>query len=159
MNTTLLENQVIQLLKSTNEEQKQTLRVFLKMPLESRVKIFEGHKKMIYILKDKHREVDISILSYASFVLAVNQYITNTTDIDKNTLDLRAKSMRKFAKREKLISKWALIKELKNVKGLSFRQIAKYLKKYHKLEVVHSTVYDLWKELEDNRIGEQQYVR
>ena len=155
MDGRLLDNQVTQLLKSTNEEQKQTLRLFSKMPLESRVKVFEGHKKMIYALKDKHREVDISILSYTSFILAVNQYVSDITDIDKNILDLRTKSMRKFAKREKLLAKWALIKELKNVKGLSFRQIAKYLKKYHKLEVVHSTVYDLWKELEDNKLGEQ----
>lgn len=155
MDVTQLENKVAQLLKLTNEQQKQTLRVFSKMPLESRVKVFEWHKKMIYELKDKHREVDISILSYTSFILAVNQYITDTTDIDKNTLALRATSIRKFAKREKLLSKWALIKELRNVKGLSFRQIAKYLKKYHKLEVVHSTVYDLWKELEYNKIGEQ----
>ena len=155
MDGRLLDNQVTQLLKSTNEEQKQTLRLFSKMPLESRVKVFEGHKKMIYALKDKHREVDISILSYTSFILAVNQYVSTVTDIDKNILDLRTKSIRKFAKREKLLAKWALIKELKNVKGLSFRQIAKYLKKYHKLEVVHSTVYDLWKELEENEIGEQ----
>ena len=155
MDGRLLDNQVTQLLKSTNEEQKQTLRLFSKMPLESRVKVFEGHKKMIYALKDKHREVDISILSYTSFILAVNQYVSTVADIDKNILDLRTKSIRKFAKREKLLAKWALIKELKNVKGLSFRQIAKYLKKYHKLEVVHSTVYDLWKELEENEIGEQ----
>jgi len=151
MDETLLENQVTQLLKSTNEEQKQTLRAFSKMPLESRVRVFEKHKKIIYSLKDKHSKVDISILSYASFILAVNQYVSDVTDIDKNTLDLRSKSMRKFAKREKLLAKWALIKELKNVKGLSFRQITQYLKKYHKLEVVHSTVYDLWKELEENK--------
>jgi len=155
MDITLLQNQVTQLLKSTNEEQKQTLRVFSKMPLESRVKVFEGHKKTLYSLRDKHNKVDISILSYASFILAVNQYVSDTSDIDKNTLDLRTRSMRKFAKREKLLGKWALIKELKNVKGLSFRQIAKYLKKYHKLEVVHSTVYDLWKELKENKKGEQ----
>jgi len=155
MDRTLIEYQVTQLLESTNEEQKQTLRVFSKMPLESRVKVFEGHKKIIYSLRDKHSKVNISVLSYTSFIFAVNQYISNISDIDKNTLDLRTKSMRKFAKKEKLLAKWALIKELKNVKGLSFRQIAKYLKKYHKLEVVHSTVYDLWKELEEKKEGEQ----
>jgi len=155
MDITLLENQVTQLLKSTNEEQKQTLRFFSKMPLESRVRVFERHKQTLYSLRDKHNKVDIPILSYASFILAVDQYVSTITEIDKNTLDLRAKSMRKFAKREKLLTKWALIKELKNVKKLSFRQIATYLKKYHKLEVVHSTVYDLWKELEENKEGEQ----
>lgn len=151
----LLEKQVTQLLKSTNEEQKQTLRVFSKMPLESRIQVFTGHKKMIYASKDKHRGIDISVLSYTSFILAVNQYVSAITDIDKNTLDIRTNSLRKFTKREKLLSKWALIKELKTDKSLSFRQIAKYLKKYHKLEVVHSTIFDLWKEFEENKIGEQ----
>jgi len=155
MEGVLLENQVTQLLKSTNEEQKQTLRVFSKMPLESRIKVFTGHKKMIYASKDKYRGIDISVLSYTSFILAVNQYVSAITDIDKNTLDIRTNSLRKFTKREKLLSKWALIKELKTDKGLSFRQIAKYLKKYHKLEVVHSTIFDLWKEFEENKKGEQ----
>ncbi|RLA83505.1 MAG: hypothetical protein DRG78_04230 [Epsilonproteobacteria bacterium] len=155
MDTKAIQNEVTQLLKNSDEEQKQTLRVFLKMPLESRIKIFAGHKKTFYTLKDEHRKVDPSLLSYGALILAINQYVNNLAKIDKNTLDLRTKSIRKFAKREKLLAKWALIKELKNVKGLSFRQITKYLKKYHKLEVVHSTVYDLWKELEENKRGEQ----
>jgi len=155
MDVKLLDNQVTQLVKSTDEEQKKALRIFSKMPLESRVKVFEWHKKKFYSFKDKYNNTDMSILSYASFIFAVNQYVSDISDLDKNTLDLRTKSIHKFAKREKLLMKWALIKELKNVKGLSFRQIAKYLKKYHKLEVVHSTVYDLWKELEENTKGEQ----
>jgi len=109
------------------------------MPLESRIKVFTGHKKMIYASKDKYRGIDISVLSYTSFILAVNQYVSAITDIDKNTLDIRTNSLRKFTKREKLLSKWALIKELK----------------YHKLEVVHSTIFDLWKEFEENKKGEQ----
>lgn len=61
---------------------------------------------------------------------------------------MRLKSFREYPKKDKLIGKWALIKELKTVKKLSWREISQYLKKYHKLDVAHSTIYDLWKKLE-----------
>jgi len=151
MDITLLQQNITKLLKITEEEQKQALRKFSKMTLESRIKVFTEHRSLFYTLKNEHMNTDPPLLSYASLILAINQYINNIAEIDKNTLDIRAKSIRKFAKRERLLSKWALIQELKNVKDLSFRQIAQYLKKYHKLDVVHSTIHGLWKELENNK--------
>ena len=154
-----MQNKITNLLRMTYEQQKQILRSFSKLPIEACIQVFQGHRQIFYTLKNSHKNTDLAILSYISFVLSVNEYITNTTDIDKNSLDVRAKSIRRFGKREKLLSKWALIKELKNDKDLSFRQIVKYLQKYHKLGVAHSTVYDLWKELEENKKGEEQYDR
>jgi len=150
MDVRTIQNKVNYLLKNTDEQQKQTLRGFVKMPLESRIKVFEEQKKSFYSLREKQKDTPISILLYSSFVIAINQFSANTEDIDKNIMEIRSNSVRKFAKREKLLAKWALIKELKNIKGLSFRQISNYLKKYHKLDVVHSTVYDLWIEIENN---------
>ena len=151
MDATTIQNKVTHLLKNTDEEQKQTLRSFVKIPLESKIKIFEEQKKIFHPLKDKNKDSSLSILSYASFIIAIEKYSDNSNNVDKNAIEIRAKSVRKFAKKEKLLAKWALIKELKNSKGLSFRQISDYLKKYHKLEVVHSTIFDLWNELEKDK--------
>jgi len=151
-----IQNQVTYILKTTDEEDKQALRSFVKMPLLSRVKVFEEQKKVFHSIKARITEdVSLSVLSYSSLVIAINKYNNSIDVVDKNILEIRSKTVRKFAKKEKLLAKWALIKELKNSQGLSFREIVKYLKKYHKLEVVHSTVYDLWKELECNEKGKK----
>jgi len=141
-------NTVVRLLKKTDEEQKAILRSFLKMPLESRVKAMEESRAIFYPLKENNKDVPLHLLSYVSLVLAIVKYQHITDDIKKYTVAIRSKSYRKQPKRDKLLGKWALIKLLKNDENLSFRQIAAYLYKYHKLSVVHSTIYDLWCELE-----------
>lgn len=139
---------VTRLLKVTDEEQKVILRAFVKMPLESRIKVLDNNRNIFYPLKEQNKDVPIPILAYASLVLAINQYLKTTDNVDKNVLKIRTKSFRKQPKRDKLLGKWALIKSLKNDNNLSFRQISNYLKMYHRLSVVHSTIFDMWTELE-----------
>lgn len=142
-----MQKAVERLLKKTDEEQKQSLRKLIKMPLEGRVKVLEINRGIFYPLREMNKDLDVSLLSYISLIKSVEKYQENTNDLDRNVVELRSKSIRIHPKRDKVIGYWALIKELKN-KGLSYRKIAAYLKKYHKLEVVHSTIYDLWNELE-----------
>jgi len=146
---------VVRLLKKTDEEQKAILRAFVSMPLESKMKAMELNRNIFYPLKQENRDIPLPILSYVAMILAIEKYRAQTTGLDKNVIDVRAKSFRKQPKRDKLIGKWALIRSLKNDKNLSFRQISNYLKKYHKLSVAHSTIYDLWRELEVERQGEK----
>lgn len=141
-------NTVVRLLKKTDEEQKAILRAFASIPLEAKVMIMEFNRDVFYPLRQENRDIPLPILSYAALILAIEKYRAQTTGLDKNVIDVRAKSFRKQPKRDKLIGKWALIRSLKNDKNLSFRQISIYLKKYHKLSVAHSTIYDLWRELE-----------
>jgi hypothetical protein len=139
---------VVRLLKKTDEEQKAILRAFVSMPLESKMKAMELNRNIFYPLKQENRDIPLPILSYVAMILAIEKYRAQTTGLDKNVIDVRAKSFRKQPKRDKLLGKWALIRSLKNDKNLSFRQISNYLKRFHKLSVVHSTIYDLWRELE-----------
>jgi len=148
MDADLLHSAIVRLLKKTEIEQKQVLRSFVKMPIQSRLKVMEISKDIFYPLKEKNKDIPLSALSYVSLIAAIEKYKATTNNIDKNILDLRLKSFGKYPKKDKLIDKWALIKELKTVKKLSWREISKYLKKYHKLDVAHSTIYDLWKKFE-----------
>ena len=155
MDAVTMHSTVTRLLKKTDEEQKAILRSFTKLPLESRVKTMEESRAIFYLLKEKNKDVELQLLSYASLVLAIVKYEDATDDIQKHTVAMRSKSYRKQPKRDKLLSKWALIKSLKNDENLSFRQIATYLQKYHKLSVVHSTIHDMWRELEVAKKGEK----
>lgn len=148
MDAVVMHSTVTRLLKKTDEEQKICLRGFVKMPLESKMKVMELNRDVFYPLKQENKDIPLPILSYVAMILAIEKYRDQTSGLDKNMIDVRAKSFRKQPKRDKLIGKWALIRSLKNDKNLSFRQISNYLKKYHKLSVVHSTIYDLWCEFE-----------
>jgi len=155
MNINMIHSTVTRLLKKTDEEQKAILRSFIKMPLEARVKVMEESRAIFYPLKEENKDVELQLLSYASLVLAIVKYEDATDNMQKHTVAIRSKSFRKQPKRDKLLGKWAIIKSLKNDENLSFRQIATYLQKYHKLSVVHSTIHDMWCELEVTKKGEK----
>ncbi len=155
MNINMTHSIVTRLVKKTDEEQKAILRSFVKMPLESRVKIMEESRAIFYPLKEENKDVSLQILSYASLILAIVKYQDVADDVQKHIVTMRSKSFRKQPKRDKLLGRWALIKSLKNDENLSFRQIAAYLQKYHKLSVVHSTIHDMWCELEVTKKGEK----
>jgi hypothetical protein len=159
MDAASMHSTVTRLLKITEEEQKAILRSFVKMPLEARVKVMEESRIIFYPLRDENRDTALQLLSYASLILAIVKYQDVTDDVKRHTVAMRSKSYRKQPKRDKLLGKWALIKSLKNDENLSFRQIAAYLHKYHKLSVVHSTIHDLWHELEINKKGEKENAR
>lgn len=159
MNTYTMHATVTHLVKKTDEEQKSILRGFLKMPLEARVKVMEESRNIFYPLREENKDTALQLLSYVSLILAIAQYQNTTDDVKRHTAAIRSKSFRKQPKRDKLLGKWALIKSLKNDENLSFRQIANYLHKYHKLSVVHSTIHDMWCELEINKKGEKENDR
>lgn len=159
MNANITYSTAMRLIKKSDEEQKSILKDFTKMPLEARVKVFEESRIIFYRLKEENKDVTLHLLSYVSLVLAIVRYQNTTDDIKKNTIALRSKNFRIQPKREKLLGKWAIIKSLKNDENLSFRQIAHYLQKYHKLSVVHSTIHDMWRELEIAKKGEKENDR
>ena len=149
MNSALLQNTVTNLLKKTDKEQKQLLRHFTKMPPESKMKVMGIKREIFHPLRQNNQGIDLSILSYVSLILSIEKYQVGSSDLDKNVIEIRSNSFPKHPKKNKLLNKWALVKELKEEKDLSFRQISEYLKKYHKLSIAHSTIYELWQELEN----------
>jgi len=144
--------QVMKLIKQSDEQQKITIRQYSKLNLKRRVKIFSNHRKIFFDLKEKNKEIEVSVLSYIAFIKAVYQFTMNKDNeteinISKTAIGLK----RSRPKSDILIDRWSLIKELKNEHKLSFRDISKYLMKYHKIELAHSTIYKMWQNLEKNK--------
>lgn len=147
---------ITRLLKSGQEEQKASLRKFIKLSIDEKIEVFEIQRDTFYKIKQVNKDVSIHVLSYVAHIKAINKYHSDVKNIDRFAAKIRERTFKKQPKKDKLLGCWALVKTLKNDKNLSFRQISKYLKKYHKFEVVHSTIYDLWKELENKKKGENK---
>jgi len=110
-------------------------------------------------------EIAINVVSYIAFILAIKSHfadekrLTSKRFEDMELDEIRALSMmnldkfkakmqRRKTKRDKVLGLWAVVKTLRQ-KSVSFRDIAKYLKTNHALEVGHSLVHEMWTELEE----------
>lgn len=121
------------------------LRNFVKLSVEDRLKVMCFKNKYFYILnQSKNHKFNKETLSYFALLQAIDKYYSNMPLTKKRSIDIKYVS-RKLSKSEKILNRWALVKELKEVQGLSFERIAKYLSSYEKVDCVASTVYNVWK--------------
>ena len=135
--------------KMNQETQNQMIRTYTKLDISVKVDVFKEQKVIFHKLKNIHFITDNSILTYASFVLAIEVVIKNTNQVNLKAIKLRTKNAKKQnQKREKLLSYWSVIKTLKNEQNYSFREISDYLLKYHRFEVSYSLIYQIWNEIE-----------
>lgn len=135
--------------KMNQETQNQMIRTFTKLDISVKVDVFKEQKVIFHKIKNIHFNVDNSILTYASFVLAIKLIVSKTNEVNLKAIKLRTKNTKKQnQKREKLLSYWSVIKTLKNEQNYSFREISDYLLKYHRFEVSYSLVYQTWNEIE-----------
>ena len=135
--------------KMNQETQNQMIRTYTKLDISVKVDVFKEQKVIFHKLKNIHFITDNSILTYASFVLAIEVVIKNTNQVNLKAIKLRTKNAKKQnQKREKLLSYWSIIKTLKLEQNYSFREISDYLLKYHRFEVSYSLVYQTWNEIE-----------
>lgn len=154
-----------------HQDQAFLLRHFARLPLERQLDILNRHRKILFMRKKQNadEEVPINVVSYIALVLAIKSYFADEKklstkrfeDMDLNEVrelsmmnlsTLKAKKSRKRSKRDRLLALWAVVKTLKQ-EQISFRDIARYLKKHHNLEVGHSILHTMWHEL-DNTISE-----
>ena len=77
-------------------------------------------------------------------------YLQTKEQIEQDIINQQKVSLIHFSKRDKIIAKWAVIRELKLKNNMSFRQIVKFLNKKYKLDISLSSLYNIWKELENN---------
>lgn len=144
-----IELQLESLTKLSMEQQNQKLRLFARVGVENKLKILQLQKQIFHQMKSLHTDVVNEILTLASLITAILKEFENSDEVELKSLIFRAKNARKKAKREKILELWAVIKTLKIDEQMSFRDIAKYLKKYHKFDVAHSTLFLMWNELEN----------
>ena len=137
------------LTKLHQESQNQKLRLFAKVDITTKLKILSSQKQLFHKLKSAYSDVDNSILTLSSLILAIDFIAKEFNDVNLKAIKLRTKNAKKQnQKREKLLSYWSVVKTLKLEQNYSFREISDYLLKYHRFEVSYSLVYQTWNEIE-----------
>lgn len=134
--------------KLNQESQNQKLRLFAKVDLETKIQILEQQKQIFHKLKTNYSDIKNEILTFASLIFAIDKVVKKLDDINLNAIKLRGKNNKAKIKRQKVLGYWAIVRTLKLEQNMSFRDIATYFAKYHKLEVSYSTIYELWNKLE-----------
>jgi len=154
--------------KMNEEQQKALLRLLSRASINLKLEIVGLHRANLYKFKNTYKDYEINLLSYCALILATQKIVDEYQDLkNKNFKNLDNNEIKKLSSkkahlfidkqyrtqliRDKLLNYWSIIKQLKEKEKFSFRQIAKYLKKNHKLTVAHSTIYNLWNELETNK--------
>lgn len=142
---------ITKLTKVSSEKERQLLRAFSRFPPENKLEVFDTQRPIFHQLKQKHKDIANNILTYCSLILSIDQFVKSDKKFDIKALAIKHKNQRKARKREKILDRWAIVKTLKIDQNMSFRAISIYLKKHHKIEVAHSTIFDMWNELESNK--------
>ena len=138
------------IVKMNQQSQNQKLRLFAKVDITTKLKILDLQKQLFHKLKNAHSDVDNTILTLSSLILAVNSVEKEFDDVNLKAIKLRAKNSKTKVKRQKVLGYWAIVRTLKLEQNMSFRDIATYFAKYHRLEISYSTIHALWIELENN---------
>ncbi len=136
--------------KLNQETQNQRLRLFAKVDITTKLKILVSQKQLFHKLKSVHSDIDNVVLTLCSLILAIDLIVNELDDVNLNAIKLRAKNNKAKIKRQKVLGYWAIVRTLKLEQNMSFRDIATYFAKYHKLEVSYSTIFEMWNELENN---------
>ena len=137
------------LTKLSEEAQNQKLQLFARVDIATKLDILQQQRHIFHKLKQQHLDVDKTVLTLSSLILAIDSKVNSTDTVTFNAIKLRTiKQIRNTSKREKLLGMWAIIKTLKIGQNMSYRKICEYLKKYHRLEVAHSLIHKMWIEIE-----------
>jgi hypothetical protein len=161
-----MEEVIDRLLKQSQEQQKSILRYFSRCPPTICVEILQKKHTTFHALRQKHNDLDKGTLEYCALILSIKSHHDDELSLkDKSFTGMDIEEIRNISrkkanqfmrtikkadpKREKLLGYWAVVRTLKLEQNFSFRQIGLYLMKYHKLSVAHSTIYQLWNELEN----------
>ena len=141
--------------KLNQESQNQRLRLFAKVDISTKLKILDKQKELFHKLKSVYSNVDNTVLTLSSLILAIEAIEKKIDDVNLNVIKLRAKNNKAKVKRQKVLGYWSIVRTLRLDQKMSFRDISTYFDKYHKLEVSYSTIYELWNELENKTINKE----
>jgi len=143
------EKDIERITKLNRESQNMRLRLLARADTSTKIEIIQKQNKLFHRLKSSGFESEENAtLTLASLILAIDKIVNNHNRVQLNLLKFNSQNQTKGGnKREQILRYWAVIKQLKEQK-MSFRKIAQYLKKYHRVEVSHSFIYALWAEIE-----------
>ena len=129
--------------KMNQESQNQKLRLFVKVDITTKLKILTSQKQLFHKLKNAHSDVDNTVLTLCSLILAIDLIVKELDNVTLNAIKLRGKNCKIKIKRQKVLGYWAIVRSLKLEQNMSFRDISAYFAKYHKLDVSYSTIFEL----------------
>jgi len=132
------------------EKQNQRLRLFAKVDIDTKLQIMQNQKLIFHKLKATNDNVDNTILTLSSLILAIDTFAKKNDNVNLNAIKLRTRYSKSKVKRQRILGYWSIVRTLKIEHKMSFRDIATYFAKYHKLNVSYSTIYELWNEIENN---------
>lgn len=158
-----------QLTKVNLDEQTFLLRYLARSNTETSLKAMLGHRKILFLFKDRYEGYKLELLSYAALILAIKtiydsrKRVENLNFKDMSLDDIREISLQKTRlfldkeftrskpKREKLLRYWSEVKILRE-EGASFQAITKYLVQKRHVTCAKSTLHKLWHELENENM-------
>lgn len=146
---TLNDEKELQILtKKPLSEQNRLLKLFAKLSLAQRKEIVAKQCPIFHTLKDaKGKEFNNETLTLASQIIAIERYENTLNEYELKVIKYKEKKANKNNKTGKLLLIWAIVKDLKINKEMSFREIADYLTD-SKFEVSYSLVYREWQKYE-----------
>lgn len=146
------EKDIQYLTKKPTAEQKRLLKLFIKLTLTQRKEVLKKQRSIFHILRiSKGKEFDYETLTLASQILALEDY---ENSLDTHELDLikyKNKKVNKNNKTGKLLVIWSIIKDLKENKNMTFREIADFITDT-RFEVSYSLVFKEWQKFEKKEI-------
>lgn len=137
------------LTRKSSREQKRLLRLFAKLTFSQRKDVLKKQRSIFHTLRSRRgKEFDNETLTLASQILAIEEYEDSLDEYELKLLKHNEKKTNKNNKTEKLLVLWAVIKDLKENKNMSFREIANFISDT-KFEVSYSLIFQEWKKHEE----------
>jgi len=157
-----INNEILRLTKFSNKNRIKLINWFNRQNDLIKIDVFKEQKNQFFKLKSSELKVE-EILPLTAFYLSIDKFynlenINNQKNKSQNLTKLasisnfsikKSRKIRMKEKREKLINIWSVIQKLKK-ESFSLREISKYLKSKHRMNISHTYIDEIWKELEDD---------
>lgn len=136
------------LTKKPLSEQNRLLKLFAKLNLSQKKEIIAKQRSIFHILNSNNKNYDNATLTLAALIISIEKFFISQNETELSLIRINNKKVNKNQKNKKLLTYWSVVKELKEKKHMSFREISEFLKKSHKFEISHSLIYKVWIEVE-----------
>jgi len=155
-------DEILRITKFSNKNRVKLINWFNRQNDLVKIDIFKEQKNQFFKLKSTELRLE-EILPLTAFYLAIDKFynlenLNNQKNKSQNLTKLasisnfsikKSRKIRIKEKREKLINIWSVVQKLKE-EDFSLREISKHLKSKHRMDVSHTYIDEIWKELEDD---------
>ena len=141
-------NIIFSITQLDSKDQKRLLHLFARLNELLRVEIFENQRTIFHKIKSKYIDIENNTIGYCSFILAIKEFESNVNFDELQSIKFE-NQYRKIDINEKLSTVVSVIIQLREKQNFTYRDIAKYLKKNHRINVAHSTIFRFYNQIKD----------